>query len=127
MAASFAELLRRFRIAASLTQEALADRCGYSPATIAALETGRRKAPRLSTVSDLAEALQLSAADRALLATAAGVAGAAGGAGAVAQREPAAVRPTPAAAGNALPAPITPLVGRLAEAGAVADELKSED
>src|SRR6185437_739764 len=110
MAASFAELLRRFRVAASLTQEALAERCGYSPATIAALETGRRKAPRLSTVSDLADALSLSAADRALLATAAGVAGAAGAA-AVGARQTAGVGPVPAAAGNALPEPITPLVG----------------
>jgi len=124
MAASFAELLRRFRVAASLTQEALAERCGYSPATIAALETGRRKAPRLSAVSDLADALALSAADRALLATAAGAAGAAGPA--AERRSPEVGRPASEAAGTVLPAPITPLVGRLAEAGAVADELKSE-
>src|SRR5579871_6348416 len=108
MAASFAELLSRFRVAASLTQEALAERCGYSPATIAALETGRRKAPRLTTVSDLADALGLPAADRALLATAAGAAVQRPAVSAAASAE---VRPPEVAAGNALPAPITPLVG----------------
>jgi predicted ATPase/transcriptional regulator with XRE-family HTH domain len=71
MADSFGELLRRFRVAASLTQEALADRCRISPATIAAIEQGRRKAPRLSTVRLIAEALELSAADREVLARAA--------------------------------------------------------
>ncbi len=71
MADSFGELLRRFRIAASLTQEALADRCRISPATVAAIEQGRRKAPRLSTVRLIADALELPAADRELLARAA--------------------------------------------------------
>ena len=71
MADSFGELLRRFRVAASLTQEALADQCRISPATIAAIEQGRRTAPRLSTVRLIAEALELSAADRELLARAA--------------------------------------------------------
>jgi predicted ATPase/DNA-binding XRE family transcriptional regulator len=71
MADSFGELLRRFRVAASLTQEALADRCRISPATVAAIEQGRRKAPRLSTVRLIADALELSAADREMLARAA--------------------------------------------------------
>src|SRR5712691_10211236 len=71
MADSFGDLLRRFRVAASLTQEALADQCRISPATIAAIEQGRRTAPRLSTVRLIAEALELSAADRELLALAA--------------------------------------------------------
>jgi predicted ATPase/transcriptional regulator with XRE-family HTH domain len=71
MADSFGELLRRFRVAASLTQEALAGRCRISPATVAAIEQGRRKAPRLSTVRLIAEALELSTADLELLARAA--------------------------------------------------------
>jgi predicted ATPase/transcriptional regulator with XRE-family HTH domain len=71
MAGSFGELLRRFRVAASLTQEALAERCRLSPATIAAIEQGRRKTPRLSTVALIVEALELPAADRELLARAA--------------------------------------------------------
>ena len=71
MADSFGELLRRFRVAASLTQEALADQCRISPATVAAIEQGRRRAPRLSTVRLIADALELSAHDRELLAKAA--------------------------------------------------------
>ncbi len=71
MADSFGELLRRFRIAASLTQEALAEQCRISPATVAAIEQGRRRAPRLSTVRLIADALELPAADRELLAKAA--------------------------------------------------------
>jgi predicted ATPase/transcriptional regulator with XRE-family HTH domain len=71
MADSFGELLRRFRVAASLTQEALAERCHISPATIAAIEQGRRKAPRLSTVRLISGALELSAAGREVLAKAA--------------------------------------------------------
>jgi predicted ATPase/transcriptional regulator with XRE-family HTH domain len=135
MPASFAELLRRFRVAASLTQEALAELCRLSPATIAALETGRRRAPRLSTVADIADALELSPADRALLARAASDAREALRSvpdvlpGPVVAQAPVpvpapAVRRSPPA--GALPAPITPLVGRLAEATAVADELKTE-
>jgi predicted ATPase/DNA-binding XRE family transcriptional regulator len=77
MADSFGELLRGFRIAASLTQEALAERCRISPNTIAALEQGRRRGPRLSTVRLLADALELSANDRERLALAARTAGAA--------------------------------------------------
>ena len=76
MADSFGELLRSFRIAASLTQEALAERCRISPNTIAALEQGRRRGPRLSTVRLLADALELSASDRERLAVAARTGGA---------------------------------------------------
>lgn len=71
MTDSFGELLRRFRVEASLTQEALADRCRISPATVAAIEQGRRTAPRLSTVRLIADALELPAEDLAKLAAAA--------------------------------------------------------
>ena len=117
MPASFAELLRRFRVAASLTQEALAERCRLSPATIAALETGRRRAPRLSTVADIADALELSPSDRALLA------GAASGARDAMRGHQG---PSRTYSAGTLPAPITSLVGRIAEANAVADDLKAE-
>jgi predicted ATPase/DNA-binding XRE family transcriptional regulator len=80
LAESFAQLLRRFRVAASLTQEALAERCRLSPAAIAAIEQGRRKAPRLSTVRLIAEALELSPADLETLARAAADRGADGSA-----------------------------------------------
>jgi len=114
MAASFGELLRRFRVAASLTQEALAEQCRISPATIAAIEQGRRKAPRLSTVRLLAEALELSAADRELLAIAADHGGAASGPGGT---QVAVTDGIGAVVG--LPKPRTTFIGRGAEQAAV--------
>ncbi|HEV8278838.1 MAG TPA: helix-turn-helix transcriptional regulator, partial [Streptosporangiaceae bacterium] len=42
---TFAELLRRHRLAAGLTQEALADRAGLSVRGIADLERGARRYP----------------------------------------------------------------------------------
>ncbi len=63
-AVTFGSLLRRHRLAVSLSQEALAERAGLSAATIAALERGRRAAPRPETVALLGNALSLSAADR---------------------------------------------------------------
>ena len=74
--ASFGELLRQRRIAASLTQEKLAEMCRLSPKTVAALEQGRRRAPRLSTVKEIADALGLSQAARTELAIAASAGGA---------------------------------------------------
>ena len=76
MPASFGELLRERRIAASLTQEKLAEMCHLSPKTVAALEQGRRRAPRLSTVKEIADALGLSQAARTELAVAAAAGGA---------------------------------------------------
>jgi transcriptional regulator with XRE-family HTH domain len=71
MQEAFGAQLRRLRQAAAFTQEALAERAGLSPAAIAALENGRRTAPRLTTVSRLADALHLDASERASLAQAA--------------------------------------------------------
>ncbi len=65
--AAFGELLRRYRLTASLSQEALAERAGLSAAAVAALERGRRAAPRPGTVALLAQALDLDAAARAAL------------------------------------------------------------
>jgi non-specific serine/threonine protein kinase len=58
-AAAFGAMLLRFRAEAGLTQEQLAARAGLSPNAIAALEHGRRRAPRGSTVELLAGALGL--------------------------------------------------------------------
>ena len=69
--AGFGTLLRRFRVAAGLSQEALAERAGLSADAIAALERGRRSRPRAFTLGVLAEALALGAEDRALLVSAA--------------------------------------------------------
>src|ERR1700761_2214770 len=119
MAESFGELLRRLRISASLTQEALAERCRISPATVAAIEQGRRKAPRLSTVRLISDALGLSAADREMLARAADHGAGARPAEGESQPEVAVVPgPAPPPAGGlvvGLPAPRTSFVGRRAE------------
>lgn len=64
IAPAFGDLLRRFRRAADLTQEQLAERAGLSVAGISALERGAKVSPQRETVRLLAEALALSAADR---------------------------------------------------------------
>jgi class 3 adenylate cyclase/tetratricopeptide (TPR) repeat protein/DNA-binding XRE family transcriptional regulator len=61
---SFGALLRRYRIAAELTQEALADRAGLSVRGIADLERGVRRFPHFHTLRCLAEALGLAPGDR---------------------------------------------------------------
>jgi non-specific serine/threonine protein kinase len=67
----FGALLRRGRAAAGLTQARLAARVGLSPAAVAALERGRRRAPRGATVVLLADALGLDGGARAELVAAA--------------------------------------------------------
>jgi predicted ATPase/DNA-binding CsgD family transcriptional regulator/transcriptional regulator with XRE-family HTH domain len=67
----FGALLRRYRAAAQLTQKQLAERVGLSPGAIAALERGARRSPQVATVELLADALALSAAERADLRAAA--------------------------------------------------------
>ncbi|MCC6627878.1 MAG: AAA family ATPase [Chloroflexi bacterium] len=61
----FGALLRRFRLAAGLTQGALAERAGLSIHAVSDLERGARRFPYPQTVRQLARALRLSAADRA--------------------------------------------------------------
>ena len=56
---AFGTILRRERIAAALTQERLAERARISATGVAALEAGRRKAPRATTVALLIDALHL--------------------------------------------------------------------
>lgn len=71
MGDAFGAMLRQYRLAASLTQEALAEKAAISATAIAALERGRRKAPRLSTLRQLAKALSLDGEQMAELARAA--------------------------------------------------------
>ena len=59
---AFGELLRRFRNAAALSQEALAERAGLSRNGISDLERGLHPAPRFETVRLLADALGLGGA-----------------------------------------------------------------
>ena len=68
---TFGLLLRRYRVAAGLTQEELAERAGLSAHGISNLERGVRRAPQRYTLTQLAEALRLSAEDRAHLEAAA--------------------------------------------------------
>jgi tetratricopeptide (TPR) repeat protein/transcriptional regulator with XRE-family HTH domain len=68
---TFAALLRQYRLAAGLTQEALAERARLSERGIADLERGVRRSPRPETVTMLAEALALSATERAAFMAAA--------------------------------------------------------
>lgn len=93
--------VRRLRLRAGLTQEALAERSGVSVSTIRGVETGKRRNPQLASVRQLAAALDLRPAELdELMAAAAGTA------------EPSAV-PVP----RQLPAPPGPFVGREDELG----------
>jgi predicted ATPase/DNA-binding XRE family transcriptional regulator len=60
---SFGDLLRRYRVAARLTQEELAERARVSPRAISDLERGERSRPWRDTVQRLAAALQLQSAE----------------------------------------------------------------
>lgn len=71
MESSLGELLRRFRAAACVTQEGLADRTGLSVQAISALERGFRTLPRQATLGLLADALDLDDEQRQALLTAA--------------------------------------------------------
>jgi predicted ATPase/transcriptional regulator with XRE-family HTH domain len=136
---TFGHLLRRLRVAASLTQEALATRCRLSPDTIAALEQGQRRAPRLSTVRAIADALGLSAVDTAELARAAAperlasgsrmAAASPGDTGDVREQSPSSGARThkgPEDRRARLPAPIGPLFGRHADIDSVVQDLSTD-
>ena len=69
--AQFGTLLKHYRVAAALSQEALADQAGLSLDAISALESGRRGGPRLETARRLCDALCLAGEDRALFLAAA--------------------------------------------------------
>src|SRR5438105_8288002 len=61
---AFGMLLRQWRRAAALTQEALAERAGMSVETISALERGISRSPYRVTIISLADALGLDQEDR---------------------------------------------------------------
>jgi transcriptional regulator with XRE-family HTH domain len=67
----FGVLLRRSRVAAGLSQEALAERASLSVRGISDLERGARRAPHLATVGSLGQALGLAERELQLLFTAA--------------------------------------------------------
>src|SRR5689334_15924946 len=67
----FGAVLKRFRLAAGLTHEALAERAGLGARTISDLERGVSRAPRVDTLALLVAALGLTPEQRAELETAA--------------------------------------------------------
>ena len=68
----FGAVLKRFRVAAGLTHEALAERAGLGARTISDLERGISRAPRAATLGLLVAALGLSPDQRAALEAAPG-------------------------------------------------------
>jgi predicted ATPase/DNA-binding XRE family transcriptional regulator len=69
-ATAFGVQLRGYRVAAGLTQAALAEQAGLSRRGIADLERGARLVPHQHTIRQLSEALGLAEADRAALVAA---------------------------------------------------------
>ncbi len=63
--ASFRDLLKRYRVAAGLSQEALAERARLSTRGLSDLERGVNRAPHAETVARLAVALGLTPEERA--------------------------------------------------------------
>jgi transcriptional regulator with XRE-family HTH domain len=61
---TFGDLLRRRRVDAGLTHEALAERAGLSARSISDLERGVARGPRATTLALLADALGLVGDDR---------------------------------------------------------------
>ena len=56
---SFGDLLQRYRLAAGISQEALAERAGVSMQTISAIERGVTRNPQRKTALELVTALRL--------------------------------------------------------------------
>jgi predicted ATPase/DNA-binding XRE family transcriptional regulator len=69
---SFARLLRRYRLRAGLSQEALAERAGLSTDAVGMLERGVRRMPYEHTIESLGAALELGRSDRDELSSAVG-------------------------------------------------------
>src|SRR5215470_10384254 len=95
---TFGALLKRYRMAAGLTQEALAERASLSTRAVSDLERGLSRAPRYDTLDLLTKAMNLEAEPRAALCAAA--------------RPPLPGNDTKATPLQVLPFPPTALLGR---------------
>lgn len=118
---TLAAMLRRVRVTAGLSQEALAEKSGLSAKGIAQLETGKRTAPRAETLRMLADALALATPERSALALAARR-------GSSVQPALHAIpgdEPNPGAA--KLPRPLTSCIGREREVAAICELLAKPD
>ncbi len=111
-ARSFGALLRRLRLNAGLTQEALAERTGLSAKAISDLERDPARQPRLTTVSLLADALQVEPEGRASLLAAA---------------RPIHVSTPATSTRQSLPRPLTPVIGRADELADLNELLRRDD
>jgi predicted ATPase/DNA-binding XRE family transcriptional regulator len=114
---SVAALVRRYRITAGLSQEALAERAGLSVRGLSDLERGLSRVPRLDTLTRLADALELDAAARETLVEASGHLDLVSDADIVAQ-------PVTTRVIQRLPGYLNTLVGREADEAAVARLLR---
>jgi len=119
--ASFSALLRHFRLAAGLTQAALAERAGLSERAVNDLERDPHRTPRLETVTLLAETLGLSPDDRAQLLAAARPEGT------HAPQQPTALAASPTPPGARLPDAPNRFVGREQEVAAICARLQEPD
>ena len=106
--AGFGALLKRQRLAAGLTQEALAERAGLSAKAVSDLERDPARTPRLGTVALLADALGADPAARSELLAAARPDGG-----------PSPAAPVTELPRRGLPRPLTPLIGRAGVTAAV--------
>jgi predicted ATPase len=119
-AESFGQVLRRFRVAAGLSQEALAERAGLSLRGVSDLERGLSRAPRLHTLGRLMDALGLEGIARQTLASA-------GGSPAVEVAELVDIATARRAVPQPLPGYFTGLLGRDRDASTVSDFLRRPD
>jgi predicted ATPase/DNA-binding XRE family transcriptional regulator len=116
----FGTLLRRFRLQAGLSQEALAELSGISVEAVSSLERGMRKIPQRQTLAAIVRALQLDRESRRAFERAA-----------IRPFSPRRKPPDPLAAGYAqargasLPTPLSTFFGREAELDEVTKLLES--
>jgi predicted ATPase/transcriptional regulator with XRE-family HTH domain len=111
---SFGDLVRRYRLDADLSQEALAERAGLSAHGISALERGVNRTAQRETVLRLADALGLSGHDRTAFLSSAQRRGARSG------------TLSSTDSPTTLPVPLTALLGRDKELAALTEMLRRD-